>query len=169
MAINVALVGRKYGPFRYEVGLERAREFAVTVSGGVPSSGFMGAATPQGLHPWLHDAEAAKKSPYKGLIAMPNFAVVFAMAAFGAACGDPELGVNLLMLVHGEQELEWHEVIKPGDVMSTTGVVSEIYSKQGKDFLKVTTESRNQNGKLVVVGTWLAIIRNEAGPVEQSR
>ncbi len=162
MAINAALVGRKYGPFRYEVGLERAREFAVAVSGGVPSSGFMGAETPQGLHSWLYDAEAAKKSPYEGLIAVPNFAVVFAMAAFGAAFGDPELGVNLLMLVHGEQEFEWHQVIKPGDVMSTTGVISEIYSKQSKDFLKVTTESRNQHGTLAVVGTWLAIIRNAA-------
>ena len=91
---------------------------------------------------------------------MPSFAVVFAMAAFGAACSDAELGVNLLMLVHGEQEFEWFGVIKPGDVMSTTGVIARIYSKQNKDFLEVTTESRNQRGELTVAGTWLAIIRN---------
>lgn len=159
MALNAALVGRRYGPFRYEVGHEKVREFAVAVSGGVPSSGFMAGETPPGLHPWLYDAGAAAKGPYAGVIAMPNFAVVFAISAFGAACADAELGVNLLMLVHGEQEFEWHGVIKPGDVMSTTGVISEISSKQSKDFLKVTTESRNQRGELVVAGTWLAVIR----------
>ena len=35
MAIDQKHIGRKYGPFKYEVGLEKMRDFAITVAGGV--------------------------------------------------------------------------------------------------------------------------------------
>ena len=90
---------------------------------------------------------------------MPNFAVVFAAAPFGAACGDPELNINLLMLVHGEQELEFFEPIKPNDTMKTVGTISEIYAKGDKAFLIVTSQTTNQRNELVVKGKWTAVIR----------
>jgi len=39
-------------------------------------------------------------------------------------------------------------------------VITDLYDKVGKDFLVLTTESKNQHGKLVVRGTWLAVIRH---------
>lgn len=159
MAINRALIGRAYGPFRYEVGLEKIREFAFAVGGGVPSTGFLSSGAPVDLHPWLHDLAAGAESPHGSIIAMPNFAVVFAMAPFGAACSDPQLGIDLLRLVHGEQDFEWCCTIKPGDVMMTSGTITDIYSKAGKDFFVVATESRNQRQDLVVKGRWTAVIR----------
>jgi acyl dehydratase len=81
------------------------------------------------------------------------------MTAFSEALTDSELDINLMMLVHGEQEFEFHDVIRPGDVMTTTGTITQIYEKASKDFVVLVSESKNQNGALVVRGTWTAVIR----------
>jgi acyl dehydratase len=159
MPANQKLIGKEYGPTTYVVGAEKLREFAYAISGGVPSMGFTGTGAPAGLNPVLHDDAAGKDSPHGSIIGLPNFAVVFSIAPFGQAVTDPELGIDLLMLVHGEQEFEFFDVIKPGDVMTSTGKITEIYEKVGKDFVVVQTESKNQHGKLVVKGTWTAVIR----------
>ncbi len=157
MAIDPKYLGKKYGPYQYHVGLEKLREFAYAVAGGVPSVSFGPA--PEGLNPLLYDEKAAKSGPYGDVIAFPTFVVTFAITPFGAAVSDPELGINLLTLVHGEQELEFFDVIRPGDVLTTTGTITQIYEKAHKDFMVVVTESKNQKGALVVRGTWTAVIR----------
>jgi acyl dehydratase len=159
MPLDKKFIGRRYGPFVYEAGLEKMREFAYAVGGGVPSTGFSARGAPEGLHPWLHDEAAAKDSPWGAVVAMPNFAVTFAIAPFGKACADPELQVNLLRLVHGEQEFEFHEVVRPGDRLTTVGSITDITAKRNLDFLEVTTETHNQHGRLVVRGRWTAVIR----------
>ncbi len=151
MAIDTKNIGNKYGPTTYVVGAEKLREFAYAVAGGVPSMGFSGEGPPEGLLPQLHEAQ--------GLVGFPSFANVFAIAPFGQAVSDPKLGINLLMLVHGEQEYEFFEPVQPGDVITTTGEIVDIFEKQAKDFVTVVTESKNQHGKLVVRGRWLAVIR----------
>jgi hypothetical protein len=152
MPIDKKYVGRKYGPFTYEVGAEKLREFAYAVAGGVPSMGFSGRGAPRSLHPSLHQAE--------GLVGFPTFANVFAIAPFGHAVVDPDLRINLPRLVHGEQEYEWFETIRPGDVITTTGEITDTMTKAGLDFLTVVSESKNQRGQLVVRGRWLAVIRH---------
>jgi len=142
-------IGKRYGPFRYEVGSEKMREFAFAVAGGVPAGAF--AAPPEGLNPIFHDPPR---------IAFPTFAVTFAIQPFAAAVTDPELEINVLSVVHGEQEFQFFEPIRPNDSMTTIGWISEIYEKAGKDFLIVTTESSNQNNRLVVRGVWTAIARH---------
>ncbi|GMU62925.1 MAG: UPF0336 protein [Myxococcaceae bacterium] len=159
MALDPKFLGREYGPFTYEVGVEKLREFAYAVGGSVPSMGFSGVGPPKDLHPWLHDKEAAAASPYGAVVALPNFAVVYAITPFSKACTDPELKVDLLRLVHGEQEFELFEVVRPGDVLTTRGKITDLSSKKSLDFLTVTTESHNQQGRLVVRAKWTAIIR----------
>lgn len=158
MALDKRHIGKTYGPFTYTLGVEKMREFALAVGGGHPGVGF-GAEVPAHISPLLLDEQAAKAGPYGDIIAFPSFAVVFAIKPFGAAIGDPELKVDTLKLVHGEQELEFFEVMRPGDVMTTTGRIEDLYDKAGMEFLIVTSESRNAEGKLVVRGTWTAVIR----------
>lgn len=158
MAIDPKHVGRTYGPYRYEIGLEKMREFAFAISGGVPSRGF-GGGPPPGLSPLLWDEEAAKKGPHGGIIAFPTFAVTFAIEPFAKALLDPELKVNFLRLVHGEQDFEFLEVMRPGDVMTTTGEITRLYEKSNLEFFVMTTESKNQHGRVAVWGTWTAVIR----------
>ena len=157
MAVDSKHIGRTYGPYTYQLGLEKMREFAYAVGGGVPSHGF--GEPPEGLHPLLWNEEAGKASTYGSVIAFPTFAVTFAIKPFATALMDPELDINLLMLVHGEQDFEFFDVMRPGDVMQTTGKLTEIYEKAGKDFVVMVTESFNQTGKRVIRGTWTAVIR----------
>lgn len=159
MPIDPRFIGRTYGPFQHEAGLEKMREFAYAVAGGVPSTGFSGKGAPEELHPWYHDEKAAKDSPHGAVIAMPNFCVTFAITPFARACMDPELKLDLVRLVHGEQRFEFEAVVRSGDRLTTTGKITNVETKRSLDFLEVTTETHNQRGELVVRGVWTAIIR----------
>lgn len=156
--IDPSNIGRVYGPFRYTLGVEKMREFAFAVAGGVPSSSFGGKA-PEGLNPLFWDEETARAGKYGAVVAFPTFAVNFAMKPFTEAVTDPRLGINLVKLVHGEQAFEFGEVMRAGDVITTSGKLTEIYERANMDFVVMETESHNQHGKLVVKGTWTAVIR----------
>ncbi len=159
MAIDPRFVGKRYGPFTYEVGLEKIREFAVAISP-LPLSYSMALHLgKEGLRPIYHDTAVGKASRYGSVIAPPTFCVTFAMQPFLEAAFDPDLAIDPTMLLHGEQEFEFHEVVRPGDVVTTTGTITDIHEKADKDFVVVKTESRDQRGKLLVVATWTAVIR----------
>lgn len=155
--MNRQLVGRTYGPYVYEVGAEKIREFALAIGGGIPSSVYAHPA-PEGLSREYWDAEYARER-HGALVAPPTFCVNFAIKPFVAATTDPDLQINLLLLVHGEQELEFVEPVKAGDVITTTGTITDLYEKSGKDFVVVTTSSRNQHGREAVRGVWTAVVR----------
>lgn len=150
-------VGRRYGPFRYVVGLEEIRDFAVTLAGGVPGRVFAGA-PPEAPHPWYVDEEAARTSPHGGIVAPITFCVRFAMQPFALACSDPALGIDLVKVLHGEQAFEYGDVVRPGDVIETVGEIVDVRQKSGMDFLTVKTKSTNQRGRIAVVGTWKAVV-----------
>ena len=151
-------VGRRYGPYRYVVGLEEIRDFAVTVAGGVPGRVFA-VAPSEAPHPFFVDEPAARGSRHGTLIAPPTFCVRFAIQPFTQACADPVLGIDLLKVLHGEQTFRYGEVIHPGDVLETTGEITDLRQKAGMDFLTVKTTTTNQHGRLVVEGTWVAVVR----------
>jgi acyl dehydratase len=159
MPLDPAAKGRSYGPYRYEVGLEKVREFALAVGGGVPSSSFSAAAIPPDIQPLYIDPEYARTTRHGSLVAPPTFAVVFNIRPFAAAIRDPANAVNLLMLVHGEQEFQFLQPVKPGDVLETSGTVTEAHSRGGREFLTVACESHNQRGELAVRGIYTAVIR----------
>jgi acyl dehydratase len=158
VAIDKKHLGKRYGPYRFEVGLEHVKSFVAATSGGVPGRVF--SSPPEDHHPFTDDDEAARASRHGAVVAPPAFAAAFAIQPFATACSDPELALNVLRLVHGEQELELLEPVRPGDVLETTGVISRIQDRGNLDFLVVTTESRNQHGRVAVRGVWTAIIRN---------
>jgi acyl dehydratase len=156
--IDAKHLGRRYGPYRYVVGLEEIRDFAVTIAGGIPGRVFAGE-PPEAPHPWFVDEEAARASPHGGVIAPPTFCVRFAMQPFALACADPALGIDLVKLLHGEQAFEYGDLVRPGDVLETSGEIADIRQKSGMDFLTVKTVTTNQRGRTVVVGTWTAVVR----------
>ncbi|MFP2908431.1 MaoC family dehydratase N-terminal domain-containing protein [Pyxidicoccus sp. 3LFB2] len=158
MALDKRFIGREYGPFSYTIGAEKMREFTLAIGGATPGAATPGE-PPAHVSPLLYDEQAAKAGPHGGLIAFPSFAVVFAIRPFSAAIADPELQINFQMLVHGEQELEFLDVMRPGDVMTTTGRIADLYDKARMSFIVVTSETRNQRGDVVVKGTWTAVVR----------
>jgi len=150
-------LGQTWGPFRYVMGAEKMREYAVAISGGVPS--YISTGLPEDLHPVLHDEAAAARSPWGSLIAFPMFAVLFSIAPAQAALLDPAMEVDVFRVLHGEQEYEFREVLRPGDVLLTTGTL-ESYSVRGANALFVIrTDSVNQHGRLAVRGRFTAFVR----------
>jgi acyl dehydratase len=144
MPIDPRHVGRRYGPFRKTVCAEQIRSFAIVVSGGVP--GYFG-------------PSRADPAPRGTPVAPPTFGVTFAMEPFALACADPELGLDLLRLLHAEQEFEHGTPVRPGDELTTVGEIVEIRSRGPLDFLTVRSETVNGSGERVLVARWTAVIR----------
>ena len=142
--MEAGLVGKTYPPYEYEVGREKIREYARAVGEENP------------VH---HDPEAARAAGFRGVVAPPMFCVVYSAGAMGPAVLDPELGINLAMMVHGSQEFEWSEPVVAGDTVTTQVKVKDLFEKNGMQFYVWESESKNQDGKTVVRGTWTNIVR----------
>jgi acyl dehydratase len=137
-------VGKTYPPFEYEVGREKIREYANAVGE---------------TNPVFHDPEAAKSAGFANVVAPPMFCVVYSAGAMGPAILDTELGINLMMMVHGGQEFEWGTPVVAGDRITTTAKVKDIYDKKDMKFYVFESESKNQDGETTVKATWTNIVR----------
>jgi acyl dehydratase len=126
------------------VGREKIREYANAVGEDNP------------VH---HDRKAARAAGFRDVVAPPMFAVVYSAGSVGPAVVDPEIGINLMMMLHGSQEFVWSEPVCAGDTISTVTEVKDLYEKDGKGFYVFESVSKNQGGQEVVRGTWTNIVR----------
>jgi acyl dehydratase len=142
--VNESVIGKEYPPAAYEVGTEKIREYANAI----------GAAEP--VH---HDREAARAAGFRDVVAPPMFCVVYSARALGPAIVDPEVGINLAMMVHGAQEFAWSEPVCAGDTITTAARVADVSERDGRGFYVFESVSTNQDGAEVVRGTWTDIVR----------
>jgi len=142
--VDISKIGKTYPPFTYEVGREKIREFALAVGED---------------NPVYFDRDAARAAGFRDVAAPPMFIVVCTTGALGPAVLDPEVGINLAMMVHGSQEFVWDEPICSGDAITSEAVIKDIYEKDGKGFYVFESISQNQDGAEVARGTWINIVR----------
>lgn len=147
MAVDKKFIGKKYGPMTYEVGWEKGKEYAQAI---------------KNEDPHYMDKDFAKSTKYGGVIIPPTFAVVYSGHLCLPFFMDPELKLDLMMLVHGEQAFEFFDVIRPGDVITTAGVISNIENKEKLDTVSLEGTSTNQHGKVVCKATYTFAIRKRA-------
>lgn len=124
MAINTQAVGRTYPSSSYVVTAEAIRAYAAATNEDNPA--FTGD-TP---------------------VAPPAFPVVPGASILAAALFDPELGVNLARLVHGEEDHLLHAPIRPGDTLTVAGSLEAIDIKESGETFTVYTSLTNQDGVL---------------------
>jgi hypothetical protein len=74
------------------------------------------------------------------------------------ALNDPELSLDLPMLVHVEQEFDFIDTVYSEDVISTEGTILDIYEKSMMKFVVLETRS-SRNGKLVNRGISTFVVR----------
>ena len=135
MAVNPDYAGRVYPATEpYEVSRVKIREFADAI--GETSE----------LH---RSREAAQAAGYPDVIAPPTFPIVIAMAASGAAVGDPGLGINYAMVVHGEQRFEYSRPLHAGDLVTAQSTIESIRSAGSLTMLTTRTEIRTVAGEQV--------------------
>jgi acyl dehydratase len=144
MPVDATAVGKRYPPADYEVGREKIREYADAVGEESP------------IH---RDRQAAVEAGFRDVVAPPMFAVVYSAPAMRPAILDPEVGINLMAMVHGGQEFVWSEPVCAGDVITTTAEVKDIRESDGKGFYVFESVSTNQDGQEAVRATWTNIVR----------
>ena len=144
MPVDTKFIGREYKPIIYVIGQEKIKEYALAVGD---------------LNPLYLDPEFAKKSKYGCVIAPPMFVVVFAREILVNLFSDGELKLDMFRLVHGEQEFNFHKIVKANDTIQTQAKIKNIYQKNNNDFIELETKSYNQNNELVALGIWTFIIR----------
>ncbi len=144
MAVDTKFIGREYKPTTYVVGQEKIKEYALAIGD---------------LNPLYIDPVFAKNSRFECIVAPPMFVVVFAKDAMEVLFADNEIKLNMSRLVHGEQEFNFHQVVKANDTITTKGRIKNIHQKNNNDFVELETKSYNQNNELVVDGLWTFIVR----------
>lgn len=133
MAINRDFIGRTFPPSEpYEVSRVKIREFADAIGD---------------ANPVYRDPEAARAAGHPDVIAPPTFPIVVSLG--GGALGDPELGINFAMVVHGEQRFEYVRPVRAGDVVTCTSTITEIKAIGNNEKMDIVTEVRTAEGELV--------------------
>jgi acyl dehydratase len=144
MPLNTDAIGKSYPPVVYAVGREKIREYAAAVGETNP------------LH---HDLDAARAAGYADIVAPPMFAVVYAARSIMAGLFDPDVGINLAMMLHAGQEFRWGPMVVAGDEITSTGTFTDIAERGGMAFYVFESVSSNQAGETVCTATWTNIVR----------
>jgi acyl dehydratase len=142
-------LGMEFPSYTFEVEKGKIAEFAMAISQKEDKNQ---------VNPLYADREAAKQSGYQDIIAPPTFQTCFPLWAGGGLLPLIQaLGIDLIRLLHGEEEYEYFGAIHPGDLMTGKSKVVEMYEKEKKDkpgkfmfFTVIETEIRNQRGELVI-------------------
>lgn len=144
--IDPKIVGKTYPPTTYVVGIEKIKEYANAVGE---------------RNPLCTDPEAAAAGPYGEIVAPPTFAVIYTREMAGQCLFDKELSLNLMMLLHGEQEFIFHKAVKHGDVVVTTGKLASVEARKSNLVIILECESRVE-GELVTTTIFTFLIRGGA-------
>jgi acyl dehydratase len=147
VALNQDLKGKEYEVITFEVEPERVTQFAEAIGD---------------RDPRFLDPEAARQAGFRNRVAPPTLATVIQILASAQVVPDQELGLNYMMVVHGEQEYEWRRPIVAGDVLTATPGIADIYARGPSGFLVVEPDTPDQNGEVVCVSRSTLLSRGTA-------
>ncbi|MEO8322950.1 MAG: MaoC family dehydratase N-terminal domain-containing protein, partial [Actinomycetota bacterium] len=106
MALNKDLIGKKYDSKTYAVTGEAIEKYARATN------------------------DENERYISEDVVSTPVFPVVPAFDSFMAASMDPELGADLMRLVHGSEEHILHQPIRPGDILKIDPVLESVETKE---------------------------------------
>jgi acyl dehydratase len=147
MALNHDLKGKEYDEITFEVQAERVTQFAEAI----------GERDPRFLDP-----EAARQAGFRNQVAPPTFPTVMQILASAQVVLDQELGLNYMLVVHGEQEYEWRRPIVAGDVLKATPRIADIYARGPNEFLVIEAVITDADGEVVCVARSTLLSRGTA-------
>lgn len=149
MPVNRAFVGRSYRAAEaYEVSREKIRQFADAI--GDPS-------------PVYRDPQAARSFGYPDVIAPPTFLTVLSFRFAGASpVADPELGLDYLRVVHGEQRFVHHRPVHAGDRLASETTVESIRDAGRNELITLRTDISDESGAPVATAYSTIVSRGTA-------
>src|SRR5271168_3786082 len=103
MPLNKACVAKQYLPVEATITLEALQKYARAYDHD---------------NPFFFD-----KQKSGGIIGPPMYGVVPIWQSIVQVVGDPDVGADLLRLVHGEHEVKFFAPMRPGDVITSTAAI----------------------------------------------
>src|SRR6266496_1676982 len=147
MPLNQSLKGKEYDEVSITVERDQVLQFADAVA----EDGAV-----------FRDTGEAKAAGYPDQVAPPTFVTKIQIMSSAQVVLDQELGLNYMMVVHGEQEFEWRRPVVVGDVLTAVPRIADIYAKGPNEFLVIEAEVREGSGELVVVSRTTLLSRGTA-------
>ena len=133
MAVDPSLAGRTFPPTEpYTVSREKILEFARATGS-------------------AYDAEAAPAT----------FPIVVAFAAMTALMEDPEVGISLHRVVHGDQRFTYTRPVVAGDLLSAELTVDSLRQIGGADIIGTRSEITDAEGTHVCTAYATLVHRGE--------
>lgn len=147
---DTSKVGQSFPPFTIEVARGKIHELALAIGD---------------TNPIYHSQEAAQAAGYADTPLFPTSPIAFAF------WGNTEmlahlvgLGLNVMRILHGEEEYEYLTPIYPGDILTGVVTIVEGKSRQGRngssmDIVTLETTYSNQAGEAVLKARQTIIVR----------
>ncbi len=76
--------------------------------------------------------------------------------------GDPELGLNYAMVVHGSQEYEFTRPVRAGDRLIAKPRISQIFAKGRNEFMVTEASIETESGEKVCIARSTIVSRGTA-------
>jgi acyl dehydratase len=126
MPISEAHVGRQYPPTApYEVSAAKVAEFAAALG------------------------EDDPRYTEDDAVAPPTFAAVISSTAWQAMFDDPELGLALRRIVHGDQRFVFERLLRVGDRVRATLTIDKVRLRDKADIISASVAVRTLAEELV--------------------
>ena len=120
-------------------------------------------------NPAYRDVAAAQALGYPDVIAPPTFLITASTASGGvsALVGDPELGLDYSLVVHGEQQFAFHRPIHAGDALDSVTTMVEIRDAGRNELMLLVTELSSDGQPVATVSNTI-VSRGTAAPRARS-
>ena len=143
-------IGYSFPPFTIEVELGKIRELALAIGDD---------------NPIYQSREAAQAAGYPDVPLFPTAPTLFTFWGNAKMVSQiVSLGINVMRVLHGEEEYEYLAPINAGDILTGVMTVVDGKTRQGKDGSSLdilTTEIRytNQHGQPVLNAREMILVR----------
>ncbi|MBI2486795.1 MAG: MaoC family dehydratase N-terminal domain-containing protein [Deltaproteobacteria bacterium] len=151
MGLNREYIGKEFPPVVFEVTEQAIHKYAWAIGArNLTYFNYNGALNP--------DAPRG--------MAPPSFSVVYELPMLeeiwtdeGLHGGKEQAARNVLMLVHGEQEMHFYKPIRPGNKITARAKVKTIEDKGSGELIIFNVTSTDQSGEKVVESDWGIFVR----------
>jgi len=139
MGLNQNLLGKQYPPQDYGVTAEAVINYARAYNDD---------------NPWFVDTDRAG-----GIVAPPMFGVVTSWLSIMMVMTDSDFGVDVLRLLHSEQDMFFLHPLVPGDIITSVAKIAAIEEEAAGESLAVEVHCTNQRNEPVQRMVFTAFIR----------
>ncbi|MSQ46789.1 MAG: dehydratase [Deltaproteobacteria bacterium] len=142
MGLNRSFLGKQYAPQDYGVTAEAVLNYTRAYND---------------ENPWFVDTSRAG-----GIMAPPMFGVVTGWLSIMMVMTDTELGVDVLRLLHSEQDMYFVRPLVPGDIITSVASIVTMTDEPAGESLTVEVQCTNQRGESVQRMLFTALIRGRS-------